>query len=82
MKTMPRDPVCGMIVPSPEAAIAIPYNNTTIYFCSQYCKDRFLLEPGAYWERYAGRAPEHDNVNRRIAYFSMEVAVAAAIQRL
>jgi starch phosphorylase len=67
-----------MIVPQ-AGAISVAYNNTTFYFCSQFCKDRFLQQPGVYWKRYSGGAVQNDKASRRIAYFSMEAAIAAAI---
>lgn len=78
MNQAPRDPVCGMIA-SPAGVISVVYNNTTFCFCSQFCKDRFLQKPGVYWRRYSRRAVQDEKTSRRIAHFSMEVAIASAI---
>lgn len=48
---MVRDPKCGMMVDSAEAAKAgrsFPYHGTTYYFCSQQDKDDFVKNPGRY----------------------------------
>ncbi len=75
MTNPPRDPVCGMIVPA-AGAVSVIHNSSTFYFCSQFCKDRFLQTPDVYWDRYRSRASQEEKESRRIAYFSMEVAVA------
>src|SRR5262245_43767883 len=78
MSLTPRDPVCGMIVPPPET-ISVVYDNAAVYFCSQYCKERFLREPGVYSRRFTREPVHEEEASRRIAYFSMEVAIASAI---
>jgi starch phosphorylase len=74
MNKVQRDPVCGMIV-LPEKGFTSFYGGYTVYFCSEYCRKKFQQQP----ERYlaAFQAPGYDEAkeNRRIAYFSMEVAL-------
>ena len=69
-----RDPVCGMPVSAEEGLVTF-YQGQAFYFCSDLCKQTFLAAP----EKYAGASPTpttgETDVTRRIAYFSMEVAV-------
>ena len=69
-----KDPVCGMTV-SREGGLAVSYQDHLFYFCSELCKRSFLESP----ERYVGAAAtlgvSGQETTRRIAYFSMEVAV-------
>ncbi len=74
MKSSERDPVCGMPVTAGHS-LAVQRGEMRVHFCSVYCRDEFLAHP----QRYLGTPPEsqaqHDPAFRRIAYFSMEVAV-------
>ena len=74
VKTSERDPVCGMPVAA-DHSLAVQRGETRVHFCSVYCRDEFLARP----ERYRGAPAEseapRDPAVRRIAYFSMEVAV-------
>jgi glycogen phosphorylase len=76
VKTTATDPVCGMTV-VPEARLSARYRNKPVWFCSEYCRDKFKADP----QRYAGAlaaaatAGDLDAAQRRIAYFSMEFAV-------
>jgi RND family efflux transporter MFP subunit len=48
---LPIDPVCGMVVPPPEAKAAgrvSVYKGKTYYFCADGCKRRFDENPEAY----------------------------------
>ncbi len=69
-----RDPVCGMPVGA-EEGLVIFYQGQAFYFCSDLCKQTFLAAP----EKYVGATPTRTlgetDATRRIAYFSMEVAV-------
>lgn len=69
-----KDPVCGMTV-QPQRGLAVFSSGQTIYFCSEYCRNKFLERPEKYLT--ALMAPSYDEAkeHRRIAYFSMEVAV-------
>ena len=73
MNEIRRDPVCGMIV-LPGKAFAASHEGETVYFCSESCRDKFQEHPKRY---LAAVASPHDEAKekRRIAYFSMEVAV-------
>ncbi len=67
------DPVCGMPVPG-DGAFSAVYLGRRFAFCSEFCRDAFLAAP----EVYAGAAPPASgraDAPRRVAYFSMEVAV-------
>ncbi|MDK2742718.1 MAG: alpha-glucan family phosphorylase [Nitrospira sp. BO4] len=69
-----KDPVCGMMVPVGSGLSTI-YHGREFRFCSDLCQRSFLADP----ERYAASSSEvvlgSANNTRRIAYFSMEVAV-------
>ena len=69
-----KDPVCGMTV-SAETSFVVSYQGRSFYLCSDLCKRTFLASP----EKYAGVLASPDaggsETVRRIAYFSMEVAV-------
>jgi protein SCO1/2 len=46
--TLERDPVCNMNVRVTADAIKTDVGGHTTYFCSEYCRDRFLANPSAY----------------------------------
>ena len=64
------DPVCGMPVRDPHGML-LEHQGRRFAFCSDYCLRAFRTDP----ERYLHPAATVDDVVRRIAYFSMEVAV-------
>ncbi|MBI2883027.1 MAG: alpha-glucan family phosphorylase [Candidatus Methylomirabilis oxyfera] len=74
MANAAKDPVCGMTAHVEEDLVTF-YQGQAFYFCSDLCKQTFLGDP----EKYAGaaptRTPGETDATRRIAYFSMEVAV-------
>jgi Cu+-exporting ATPase len=43
------DPVCGMSV-DPQTALSYGHGDSTYYFCSQRCRDKFAAEPERYLE--------------------------------
>jgi Cu+-exporting ATPase len=45
-----QDPVCGMTVNPAQAAARAEYKETTYYFCSQHCHDRFVADPAQFTE--------------------------------
>lgn len=47
-KNVAKDPVCGMEVNPAEAAFHLETENGTVYFCSQYCLEKFQADPAAY----------------------------------
>lgn len=68
-----KDPVCGMTV-FREQAVPATYGGRTFYFCSDLCRRSFLADP----ERYLETVGQPETVGpsaRRVAYFSMEVAL-------
>ena len=69
-----KDPVCGMMIPLGEG-LSVVYQGQEFRFCSDLCKRTFLATPERYATGSAGVAHGAPDVARRIAYFSMEVAV-------
>jgi len=66
-----KDPVCGMTVRA-EEGLSLSHGNQSFHFCSQLCMRSFRAHP----EEYGGLSPvETDSRPRRIAYFTMEVAI-------
>jgi Cu+-exporting ATPase len=43
-----KDPVCGMTVDPVHAAGSVEYADTTYFFCSQHCEQRFRANPNDY----------------------------------
>ena len=80
LKTTAVDPVCGMTV-VPENRLAIEYRQRPVYFCSEYCRDQFIAQPERFELALSGAATDRskDKTQRRIAYFSMEVAVQSGM---
>ena len=74
MESVPRDPVCGMIVPR-ESGFSIAFNGESIQFCSEYCRNKFQQNPKHYLPSAVVSPAEEVTENRRVAYFSMEVAL-------
>jgi P-type Cu+ transporter len=50
---MARDPVCGMSVDPRTATHRVEHAGTTVYFCSEGCKAKFLAHP----DQYSAPAP-------------------------
>ncbi|MEW6330435.1 MAG: heavy metal translocating P-type ATPase [Pseudomonadota bacterium] len=44
-----RDPVCGMMLASEQAAASTPYAGETVYFCSTHCHRKFIADPARYF---------------------------------
>lgn len=74
MNNVHKDPVCGMIV-SVDTGLSVSYDNRTVHFCSEYCRNKFLEDPNRYRPAIITPAYAQGATNRRIGYFSMEVAV-------
>ena len=68
-----KDPVCGMSV-RVDSAFSVSLHGKPVYFCSEFCRTAFLRDPANYHSSTSGESLETDTP-RRIAYFSMEVAV-------
>jgi Cu+-exporting ATPase len=56
-----KDPVCGMTINDKDAAATSTYRETTYYFCSTSCKEKFEKDPESYThEKKTGAAePRH-----------------------
>lgn len=74
MKKSATDPVCGMTV-LPDSHLSAQHKRKTVYFCSEYCRDKFVEQPERYLPAVVASGSDGDKARRRIAYFSMEVAV-------
>lgn len=74
VKTSERDPVCGMPVAAGRG-LAVERGERRLHFCSVYCRDEFLAHPNRYLGATAESEALRDPAARRVAYFSMEVAV-------
>ena len=48
VKTMTRDPVCGMDIEISRAFHSVDYGPKTYYFCSNGCKAKFDANPSQY----------------------------------
>ena len=73
-----KDPVCGMMIPIGETFSTV-YQGQKFWFCSDLCQRTFLATPERYVSGPGGVAHGAPDVVRRIAYFSMEVAVDVGI---
>lgn len=69
------DPVCGMPV-AEDRAMTIEHGTARLWFCSEFCKQEFLRHSRAYAPEPVRPPAAVDWPNRRIAYLSMEVALA------
>ncbi|MCI0490845.1 MAG: alpha-glucan family phosphorylase [Blastocatellia bacterium] len=78
MNISSKDPVCGMAVLSNKGLVAV-YKDQTIHFCSEYCKQKFLDQPERYRASLVAPAYDEAKENRRVAYFSMEVAAGSSM---
>lgn len=78
MKKSATDPVCGMTV-LPDTRLSAQHKRKTVYFCSEYCRDKFVEQPERYLPALLASGSDADKARRRIAYFSMEVAVQSAM---
>jgi starch phosphorylase len=59
----------------PDKALSVSFQGRLVYLCSDLCKRAFLASPEKYLAGPAGPFPDSSETSRRIAYFSMEVAV-------
>lgn len=74
MTNVVKDPVCGMAARI-EEGVTVLHQGETYAFCSELCKAAFLAHPEEYVRDDSFHAPGDIDTARRIAYFSMEVAV-------
>jgi starch phosphorylase len=73
-----RDPVCGMTAQE-EKGLKSEHEGKTFYFCSDFCKGLFDKGPERYAERGISCGIFQPEMEKTIAYFSMEIAVDARI---
>lgn len=78
MSTILKDPVCGMTV-QPKTEVTAFYREQEIHFCSDFCRNKFFEYPERYTAALTTANYEEAQENRRIAYFSMEVAIGSAM---
>ena len=72
------DPVCGMPV-AEDRAVVLEYGTEHVWFCSEFCRQQYVRHPRAYGAELT-RAPQAMQwPSRRVAYFSMEVALSNEI---
>jgi len=69
------DPVCGMPVVE-DGAVVLEHGTERLWFCSEFCKQQFLRHPRAYEAAPVQPRAAIDWLSRRVAYFSMEVALS------
>ncbi len=69
------DPVCGMPV-SEDGGLREAQITGDVWFCSEFCRQQYLRHPGAYASAPIALTTAVDWSSRRVAYFSMEVALA------
>ncbi len=54
---MAKDPVCGMTVDVTPDTLSVEYSETTWYFCSAGCKEKFSHDPHRYLGDMAAKTP-------------------------
>ncbi len=54
-----KDPVCGMVIDSEDAAGSVPYESLEVYFCSDRCRQAFESEPARYYDELERHEPPH-----------------------
>lgn len=74
MTNVAKDPVCGMAARAEDGFVVI-HQGEVYAFCSDLCKQIFLAGPEKHARAALARTMGEANSTRRIAYFSMEVAV-------
>ena len=78
MNNVHKDPVCGMSVLS-EKGLTVSSDDKTVYFCSEFCRDKFLEQPDTYLALLVKPSSDEAKENRHVAYLSMEVALSTNI---
>ncbi len=79
--TVYKDVVGGMHVHA-ESGLVEQLDGEAFYFCSDYCRHQFLEHPKQYTRRphkVLDVTGNGDDVSRRIAYFSMEIAIESGM---
>jgi YHS domain-containing protein len=54
-----KDPVCGMIIDSEDAAGSTTFEEHQIFFCSDQCRRDFEADPGHYYDRIEREEPAY-----------------------
>jgi Cu+-exporting ATPase len=57
MKTITRDPVCGMKVEE-SSPLRAEHAGATYLFCSQKCREKFVRDPDQFADRHEGKGEE------------------------
>lgn len=78
MKSVKKDPVCGMSVLS-DKGLTVSRDGQIVYFCSEFCRAKFLERPESYLRSLIELSQDEAKENRHVAYFSMEVALSANV---
>jgi starch phosphorylase len=73
-----RDPVCGMPVDDRTEPLA-DVGGVQFRFCSEFCRQQFVRHPAAYNGGLSTPRPIASWAERRVAYFTMEIALENAI---
>ncbi len=73
-----RDPVCGMPV-AESTSIVAELDGTRFRFCSEFCRQQFVRHPAAYNGQVHAPRRAVSWAERRIAYFTMEIALESGI---
>ena len=70
-----KDPVCGMTINDKDAAATSTYRETTYYFCSTSCKEKFEKDPESYThEKKTGAAEPGPAANSSVSPEDMKHA--------
>jgi Cu+-exporting ATPase len=54
-----KDPVCGMVIESEDAAGSTTYESNEVYFCSDQCRRDFEADPARYYDRLDREEPPY-----------------------
>ena len=52
-----KDPVCGMMIDTEDAAGSTTYESNEVYFCSDECRRDFESDPARYYDRLEPATP-------------------------
>lgn len=74
MQPYAKDPVCGMPFDA-STALVIVRDGVRFLFCSEFCKQAFEWNAESYLRHAAAPTADEVAAKRRIAYFSMEIAI-------
>ena len=74
MNDSQKDPVCGMVV-VPSTSLPFTFERQTIYFCSEYCRDKFQQNPKRYLATVAAPPTTTQGKQACRVPFTMEVAL-------